>query len=217
MARINAGFSVSLRLAAVLGVLLTALPSQPIRAQTPPPSEIVLRPGDAIQLQVWGRQEFSGEFRVSSAGEIGHPMLRQIKAAGRPVQAVEEDVRRFLLVYDTAPSFVLEAKFRVAVAGEVRQPTVMSVVPGTTVGEILVMTGGITERADLDRVLLRRDGKEYTLDLTDIASEMRQVTLRSGDEVVVKRRRDLLRNYLAPLSSVVSAVYAIARLLNYVN
>lgn len=180
--------------------------------QLPPDSPEVLRPGDVIRIDVWRQPELSGEFEVSGAGSVVHPLYRSVTVAGRPMPEVESTLRTFLQTYESNPNFVAEGLFRVAVGGEVRQPDVHLLRPGTTVAEAVAMTGGISDQGRLDRVILRRGDQEFRLDLTDPATRIRQTTVRSGDEIVVERKSHVFREVIGPSASVVAAVAALARL-----
>ncbi len=169
--------------------------------------------GDVIHIQVWRQPEFSGEFEISGAGTIAHPLYRSIRAAGRLVTEVEEDVRAFLAEYVESPNFVVEGYFRVGIAGEVRQPDVYPLRPETTITRALAVAGGPSERANLRRVMIRRNGQLYRLDLTSSESSLRELQVRSGDEIVVERRRDVFRDYLAPSASVIAAAATLVSLL----
>jgi polysaccharide export outer membrane protein len=163
-----------------------------------------------IRLQVWRQPEFSGDFFVTDDGFIGHPLLRAIYAIRRPISDVEESVRLFLTEFESEPNFVMEPFFRVAVGGQVRQPSVHPLRPGTTVAEAVAIAGGVTEQGRLDRILLRRAGEEFAIDLTDAEGTSRLTTIRSGDEIVVRERKSFFRNYFLPALSAVGSMVTIA-------
>jgi protein involved in polysaccharide export with SLBB domain len=165
-----------------------------------------------LRVQVWRQEEFSGEFFITEQGVIAHPLYRSIYAIRRPVSEVEEALRLFLQEFESQPNFVVEGFFQVAVGGQVRQPDVHPLRPGTTVAEAVARAGGVTEQGALDRVILRRGDSEYRIDLTDTTGRTRQVTIRSGDELVVERRRDVFREYVVPILSVAGSIASIIRL-----
>ena len=179
------------------------------------PREMELRPGDVIRIQVWRQPELSGDFFITGDGYIGHPLYRSIYAIARPVREVQESLRLFLLEFESEPNFVVEAFFQVAVGGQVRQPNVHALRPGTTVAEAVARAGGVTEQGRLDRVILRRDGREYRVDLTDAAGAMRLTTIRSGDEIVVLERTSRFRNYVLPVISVAGSIASIIRVIQF--
>jgi polysaccharide export outer membrane protein len=169
-----------------------------------------LRPGDMLRIQVWRQPEFSGEFFITDDGYIGHPLYRSIYAVRRPIADVEEAIRVFLTDFEADPNFVIEPFFRVAVGGQVRQPNVHALRPGTTVAEAVAIAGGVTEQGRLDQVILRRAGEEFRVNLTDPAGTSRLTTVRSGDEIVVRERKSFFRNYFLPALSAVGSVVTIA-------
>src|SRR5207248_872586 len=129
-------------------------------------SSFVLAPGDLIRIEVWRNKELSGDFPIAADGSITHPLYRELKVAGVPLPTVEQQVRTFLARYETNPSFVLIPLMRVIVAGEVRQPNIYTVPPGTTVAQVIAMAGGPSDRGRLDRVRLQRGNGSTLLDLT---------------------------------------------------
>jgi protein involved in polysaccharide export with SLBB domain len=172
-------------------------------------SPTVLAPGDVLRITVWRKPEFSGEFLVAPDGSITHPLYRELKVAGIPFSAVDERVRVFLARFEANPAFVLAPLLRVVVGGEVRQPNVYTVPPGTTVAQVIAMAGGPTERGRLDRVRVARGRSIHVVDLTRVDADASYSEVRSGDQVIVERTRNVLRDYLGPASSVVGALAAL--------
>ncbi|MGH7577741.1 MAG: polysaccharide biosynthesis/export family protein [Longimicrobiales bacterium] len=172
----------------------------------------VLQPGDVLQIHVWRQAEYSGEFEITGDGMIGHPLYRQIRAGGRLVADVEEDLHILLTRYLGEPNFLVEGLFRVAVGGEVRSPDIYSLTAQTTITRAIAQAGGPTERARVDRVLLRRDGQPHMVDLTSPDGRLWDLEVRSGDAIVVERRVDVFREYVAPSAAVVAAIAAVLRL-----
>ena len=120
--------------ALALALLMVAAPAS-VQAQDTAPDERSaghLMPGDRVTIQVWRQPEFSGDFFVTEQGVIGHPIFRTIRVAWRNVEEVQPLVREFLLQYEQDPNVMVEAFFRVSVAGEVRQPSLYYLRPGTS-------------------------------------------------------------------------------------
>lgn len=183
-----------------------------LRAQTPVASEtsgVVLAPGDVIRIEVWRNKEMSGDFPIAADGTITHPLYRELKVAGLPLPVVEDRIRTFLTRFDANPSFVIAPLLRVVVAGEVRQPNIYTVPPGTTVAEAIAMAGGPNDRGRLDQVELRRETGAQTLDITRPDATASRVEVHSGDEIIVGRRRSIMQDVIAPSSSVLAALAAI--------
>ena len=166
-----------------------------------------LRPGDIIRLAVFRQPDFSGEFPVSPEGTIQHPLLADVSVVGVPRSVIRERLRVVLARYERDPSFVFSFLYRVAVGGEVRLPNLYTVIPETTVGQAVAEAGGLTEFGRLDRVIVVREGRELTVNLRDPAEA--ETRVRSGDQIRVTRRSNLLRDTIGPFASVVAAIAAV--------
>ena len=175
------------------------------------PDSLVINPGDAVRIIVWRQPELSGDFEISADGSVKHPLYRELRLGGLRAGEAEALLRAFLSRFETAPQFVFEPLYRVSVTGEVRMPNLYTLSPETTIAEAVARAGGATERGRLDRVTLLRGGREIVVDLTRPEAGMAEMTIRSGDRIIVGRQRGLLREYIAPAASIVSAA---AMLLN---
>lgn len=171
----------------------------------------VLRPGDAIQVSVWRRPDLSGEFPIAADGTIVHPILRQVVITGVPLDEVERRVAGLLRSFEGDVEFSLQPLVRVGVAGEVRQPNLYLLTPDMTVANAVSRAGGPTERGRIDKVTLLRGGVAQEMDLVDPSGVGAQLRVESGDQILVARRRDILREYVMPISSVVAAIAALIR------
>lgn len=172
-----------------------------------------LRPGDAVRIVVWQRPDLSGEFTVSSAGRLSHPILQDAVVTGVPFDEATLRLRGLLRQFVGEVQFTVDPLVRVAVGGEVRQPSLYMMEPDMTVGFAVARAGGPTERGRLSRILLIRAGERIEVDVNDPADGWASAALRSGDQVLVLRRTDVLRDYITPLASVTAAVASVIRLL----
>jgi protein involved in polysaccharide export with SLBB domain len=175
----------------------------------------VLNPGDVLKITVWRRPELSGEFEVAPDGSIAHPLYREVKVAGVPLSTAEERVRAFLSQHELNAAFIMAPLFRVIVGGEVLKPGLYTLRPTTTVAQALALAGGPTERGRPDRVRISREGKVLVVDLTRPNSDL--IPVRSGDQIIVGRRRNSFLNVLVPTSSVVAAVAALVSIAVQLN
>lgn len=204
-----------------LFVLLLSLGAPALGAQTlsgsgriaVDPAMASLSPGDVIRIVVWRKPEFSGDFVVAPDGTIIHPLYREVKVGGVPLVQVEERVRVFLTRYETSPAFVISPLLRVFVGGEVRQPSVYSLPPGTTIAQAVALAGGPTERGKLDEVLVVRRQEREMLDLTQPDSRAVSMETRSGDQLFVGRRLSFFNDVLAPASAVFAAVATVVSII----
>ncbi|HET6232365.1 MAG TPA: polysaccharide biosynthesis/export family protein [Longimicrobiaceae bacterium] len=180
-------------------------------AQSQPPAQ--LGPGDVIRITVWRKPELSGDFDVQADSSVAHPLFREVKVAGVPVETAQQRVGTLLARYETSPQFVVQPLFRIAVGGEVRQPNLYPMRLGTTIGQAVAVAGGATERAELRRVELRRGGQAVLLDLAHPSTAVSLMEVRSGDQIVVPQKGDTFRQYVVPAASVVAALATLITLL----
>lgn len=196
-----------MRLPLSILILLVAAPATLVGQAVPQgTSEPVLRAGDAVRIVVWRNEELSGEFDIGADGSIRHPLYREIQVAGLTPEQAEARFREFLRRYEASPQFVMEPLLRVAVGGEVRLPDLYALAPETTIGQAVAMAGGATTQGELDEVILIREGRRWTLDLTEPEEGVASLPIRSGDQIIVSRRSYWLRDYIAPVASVLAAV-----------
>lgn len=200
----------------VRGVLLVAallLLPQPATGQTTASEARVLRAGDAVQIHVWRQEDLSGEFPIADDGSIGHPLLRDVQAAGVPLPEVENRIRSRLSSLAANPQFFVQPLLSVSVGGEVRQPSLYRLPPTTTIAEAVAIAGGASERGRLERVRLFRGGEEVLVDMTSPEAGLAQGPIRSGDQIYVDRRVSIFREYIAPAGSITAAIVSLISVL----
>ncbi|MFL5616084.1 MAG: polysaccharide biosynthesis/export family protein [Gemmatimonadaceae bacterium] len=170
---------------------------------------LTLSPGDVIRLEVWQQKAYSGEFPVANDGTVVHPLYRELRVAGRPLNEVDGMFRDFLSRFLTNPTFSIQPLLRVVVAGEVRQPNIYTVPPGTTVAQVIAMAGGPTDRGRLDDIRVIRNATSTKLDLTRPDATATHEEIHSGDEILMGRRRNIMQDIVAPSSSILAALASI--------
>lgn len=190
----------------VLGVLGAA----PASAQTPAPAPVMLVPGDLVRVTVWQKPELSGEFMVNPEGSLAHPLYQEVQVVGVPLSVAKTRLRDFLAsTFTKDPLITMEPLFRVTVGGEVRQPNLYSVPRGTTVAQVVALAGGVSERGKASKVHLLRTGKDTRVDLTGSNPETANLTLLSGDQIIVGRGHNFFRDVLGPFASLTAAVVSV--------
>ncbi len=184
------------RAALALALLLAAV-AAPAAPQNPPsPSDslrvLAVRPGDVVKVQVWGHDELSGEFPVDENFDLFYPIIGAINVRDLTVPQFRDRLTHDLEQLFQRPFIVITPLFRVAVLGEVMRPSLYSVDPTMTIYDIIALAGGTTPNANQRRIQLIRNGREVQLAL-DAASigraTLRELGVRSGDHVVVARKR----------------------------
>ena len=175
----------------------------------------MLRPGDVLQIVVWGQEEYSGSFKVDETGRIPYPVIGAIDTRGKTMAQIRNEIRAALSQIFNAPFVTVTPQFNIAVLGEVRNPGLFSVDPTQTVLDIVAMAGGPNSNGNINKIRLLRGGQ--TLDLRLERDRvggltLQEVGLRSGDQIMVARRGftgDDLRMLLSILQLGLSVVILI--------
>lgn len=202
------------RLAAVLALAAALLlPLASATGQDAPADPLpVLRPGDALQVTVWRKPEFSGEFELADDGTVRHPLFQAVQVVNVPLPEVADRIRGVVARYETNPEVVVVPLFRVAVAGEVNEPGLYTLAPEATVAHAVAAAGGVTSEGRMKAARLLRDGQELPVDLTRPTEGAAGMRIRSGDQILVPQSRWVaIRQFIAPAASILTNVLLILR------
>jgi polysaccharide export outer membrane protein len=207
-----------------LTLLAFVVLSAPVSAQqsAAPSDQAVLAPGDSVRVVVWRKPEFSGDFVVAPNGTITHPLFRSVQVAGMPFATAEANLRRFLARFEENPEFVMEPLISVAVSGEVVRPAVFALRPETTIAEAVARSGGANEVGARNRVrVVRLDAsgrqEQLIVDLTDPTVGYGKIPVRSGDQIIVDRRKSFMRDVLLPTLGVIGSIASLGLLIDRVS
>lgn len=170
------------------------------------PYEYRVAPQDVLQITVWNHPELSNPTAtanelsgrvVNADGSFFYPYVGRIKAEGRTVIAIRDELARRLAAYLVEPqvdvSVLSYRSQRVHVMGEVGQPgnfAITDVPP--TVTDFIAQAGGLKETADLRAATLIRGQREIPLDLYALyyQGDMRQnLRLHTGDVINIPENR----------------------------
>jgi polysaccharide biosynthesis/export protein len=162
---------------------------------------------DVLRVTVWNhpeltnpsgtRDELIGRV-VNADGTFFFPYAGRVRAAGRSLQDIRDDVvrglRRIIRDPQVDVSVMQYRGQRVYLAGEVRTPgsQALTDVP-PDLAELVARAGGVTAEADLTNVTITRGKETMKVDLQALyyGGDMRgNVRLQHGDVVNVPERRD---------------------------
>ncbi len=173
-----------------------------------PHSQYRVGPRDILNITVWDHPELTipaGEFRsaetagtvVGEDGNIFYPYAGILKAAGKTVEEIREELTQKLSVYIEQVQLDVRVTSyrsqRVYVVGEVKTPGIQLVrdIP-LTVLEAINSAGGLDIEADPRNIILTRAGKTYQVNLLALyeGGDLRQnVPLQNGDVLNVPDRQ----------------------------
>ena len=140
-----------------------AAPSSDATPAIVPPSTVitetdyVLGIGDKVRLTVYGEDDLSGEYEVSSTGVMALPLIGAIKATGTTVREFEDAVRKKLkagYLNDPRVSAQVTNYRPFFILGEVSKPGSYPYVNGMSVLNAVALAGGYSYRADTDGVTI---------------------------------------------------------------
>lgn len=166
-----------------------------------------IQPGDQLAITVLEDDTLNRTTLVLPDGRISVPLAGSVQAAGRSVDSVESTiadrlasnfaVRPSVFVSVTSVSEAVET-FPIYVVGQVGDPGMREVEPGTTLLQSIALAGGLERFAATKRIQLRRtdpsNGQErlYIFNFNAVergGAIQSMITMREGDVIVVPERR----------------------------
>ena len=176
----------------------TAAVTQPLDASASRPAAggYRLQAGDMIEVSVWGEEELQRELLIRPDGTFSFPLTGEVRAAGRTVTDVRNELTQALTRYIAEPTVTVSVTAlegnRVYVIGQVNSPGTFVMNPTLNVLQALALAGGTTAFASLNDILIIRETEDGQVALPfqydDIKRGRRlqqNVQLQSGDTVLV--------------------------------
>lgn len=210
--------------AALILLLFGCILATPGMAQQAPAAgeQSMLAPGDSVRIVVWRKPEFSGDFVVAPDNSVTHPLFRTVRVGGVPFATAEANLRAFLSRFEENPQFVMEPLVHVSVSGEVERPQIFATRPETTIGEAVARAGGTTDVGARNRVRVLRFGPggqqdELKVNLADPNSTTSTLRVRSGDQIIVDRKKSLFRDVIQPTLVVIGTVASLGLLIDRIS
>ena len=184
--------SLSLLFVVALGFSLLANPS---KAQLESP-EYLIGANDILNIHVWREEALTRDVTVMADGRIAFPLIGEVVAQGKTVEALKQIITQKLKKYVSDPNvtvIVRESRSRrIYTIGKLSAPGSFPLVAGMTVLQALSASGGFTEWADTKNILIirRKAGMEERLqfnykDFIDGRNIEQNVLLRPNDTIVV--------------------------------
>ena len=192
-----------------IGMAALAAPAAAQGSAAARDTNVVLQPGDMVKVTVWRNTEMSGDFMVGVNGALRHPLYQEVPIAGVPLGEVEARLTKFLTKYEQNPQLVVEPLFKVTVGGEVRLPNLYPLPRTTTISQAVAQAGGATPDGRLNKIDLYRGGRKVEIDLTEPSGRWANETVQSGDQIIVTKKSNFMRNVFLPLVGVAGALASI--------
>ena len=149
-------------MAGVMAMPVTALAQSAATATVRP---YRIKPGDLLDIYVWGEERLSRDIKVLPDGTISFPLVGQINAANKLPHEVETEIVTGLKpkYRDTVPQVTVSVKDAVgmqfSIVGKVKSPGAFNSGRYINVLEAVALAGGPAEFADMGNVrILRKTG-----------------------------------------------------------
>lgn len=178
-------------------VLIVAVLSGSVSAQEPAAivttgvSSYTLRPGDVLQINVWGQEAFSGQFQIDENWRILYPVLGEIDTRNLTVAELRDNLRSGLETLFNNPFLTVTPRFRISVLGHVTSPGLYTIDPTLTAIDVVAMAGGPSRNGNLNDIRILRRNETSSVSYTDEVTRGRtlhEAGVRSGDQIYVPRR-----------------------------
>jgi protein involved in polysaccharide export with SLBB domain len=109
--------------------------------------DLPLAPGEVVRVDVYGREDLSGERMIDAAGMLLVPLLGRVEAAGAPPEVLEARISAALtqadLIKDAQVLIEVIGRRDVFVEGDVMVPGAYDWKPGLMVGQVVTLAGGM--------------------------------------------------------------------------
>lgn len=156
----------------------------------------LVKPGDILQISVWGEEDLQGEVLVTPDGGFSFPLVGHLNARGKTAAQLQELVVQRLVTYIADPVVTVSLKQingnKIYVIGQVKNPGAFVMNHAVDVVQALSLAGGTTPFAALNDILiLRRDAtRQIALSFrySDVSRGRgleQNILLQSGDVVIV--------------------------------
>jgi len=155
-----------------------------------------IKPGDAIEIIVYGHQELSRTVEVSPQGTIDFPFMQNIFVDGLTIEKVREVITAKLALYLTSTpavtvSFVKTSNIYVNVQGHVGAPGVVVLPSNSRLQGAVFKAGNILPGAIAKSVTLIRNEKgtvtttTYNLELFVLNGDLGQNPILKDNDIVI--------------------------------
>jgi protein involved in polysaccharide export with SLBB domain len=151
------------------------------------------RPGDRIVLEVEGEPQLPDTIPVEPGPQIVLPVLGSISLRGVLRSELEDHLTQELGRFIQRPRVTARSMLRLAILGAVGQPGFYVVPADMLVGEALMLAGGPSADARMEKLRIERledilwEGERLE-DAINEGATLDQMNLRAGDEIFLPQR-----------------------------
>lgn len=158
-----------------------------VASARPTDAEARLRPGDRVQVTVFGEEGLTGSYDVMSSGALRLPLAGSVPAAGQSARELEAAIGAALrktYLRDPKVTVAIVSQRPFYVLGEVEKPGEYPYREGLNLWRALAVAGGQTYRASTGSVLIQHAGDPGLAEL----DTSRDIAIQPGDLIRVPER-----------------------------
>ena len=169
-------------------------PPAPARVASPAYNYLI-GPLDTVNIVVWRNPELSMSVPVRPDGKITVPLVEDLPALGKTSTQLARDIEKRLAKYIRDPvvtvivtNFVGPYNQQIRVVGEATKPQTLPYRQKMTLLDVMIAVGGLTDFADGNDASILRDGKQYSVRLTDLirrGDASANVEMKPGDVLII--------------------------------
>jgi polysaccharide biosynthesis/export protein len=178
-------------------------------------TDYLIGPQDELDINVFQIADLSKKVRVETSGTILFPLIGQVRASGRTVKELSEEISMKLdekYVKDPLVTVTVteSASQKVTVDGAVMQPGIYPISGNTTLSQAVALARGTIEDANLRQVaVFRNEGEKRMAAVFDLsairAGRLPDPPVFANDVIVVDTREG--RRILRSLGTIVPFLY----------
>jgi len=174
-----------------------AYPDAPVSADTPD-RLYKIGPLDTLNVVVWRNPDLSVNVTVRPDGRISIPLVEDVVAAGRNPADLSREIEKSLAKFIRDPvvtvivsGFQGMSNEQIRIVGEASKPQSVPYRQNTTLLDVMIQAGGLTDFADGNGAVLVRgseQGKQYSIRLKDLLKRgdiSANVDMKPGDIIIV--------------------------------
>lgn len=162
-------------------------------------NDYLIGAGDTLSVFVWGNEELSTEVPVRPDGKITTPLVEDVVASGKTptelAREMEQHLKHYIknpVVTITVTNFVGQVSQQIRVLGQVTHPQSIPFRENTTLLDVIIAVGGLTEYASGNRAVITRtvNDKQYKIpvyldNLIKEGDATANIKMRPGDILFV--------------------------------
>ena len=158
--------------------------------------DYLLGAGDVLDISLWKDEALAKSVTVLPDGKISFPLIGEVRAAGRTVADLKQEIAEKIEAYVPNPTLSVEVRqvnsMLIYVIGRVNAPGRFALNTNVNVLQALAMAGGLNPFAKRDKIKILRQESGRTLtfpfqydEVAEGARLEQNIMLKRGDLIVV--------------------------------